>query len=103
FRLTKYWLGPLLVVPAEAEYGTIGRMVFAWGYGLDLSFSLSILMEFVSFFSPFLHILHLTAPSDNTSPAQYEALRESIACDLRPGIKMFFEQQISDHPVNGLE
>jgi nucleotide-binding universal stress UspA family protein len=103
FHFLKNWDGPLLVVPEEARYETIRKIVFAWGYGLDPRYSLRTLRDFTDAFAPLVDVLHLTPPSENTSRAAYNDLRDAVAKDLRPGTNLSFEQVISDHPVGGLE
>lgn len=87
---------PVLVIPENISYGSIKKVVFAWDYSSQSSFSFALLNDFMKAFNPQFVFLHVSKHQTEISEDVFRALRSEITSVLGDNKKVEFEQLFSD-------
>ena len=87
---------PVLVVPENATFGSIGKIVFAWDYSTKSKFSFSLLNDFMKAFDPQFVFLHVSRNHTEISKDVFKALSDEIVTVLGENKKVEFKQLFSD-------
>ena len=87
---------PVLVIPENATYKGIKKIVFAWDYNSKNTFSFSMLNNFVKDFNPQFIFLHVSKHHTDISEDVFRSLRSEIINVLGKINKVEFEQIFSD-------
>ena len=88
---------PLLLVPENASFGTIKKVVFAWDYSSKNKFSFSLLNDFMNAFNPNFVFLHISKHHTEISHEVFMALRSEIESVLGENSEVEFEQLFSEN------
>ncbi len=95
---------PVLVVPENATFGRMKKIVFAWDYSRRSNFSFSLLSQFMKAFNPQFVFLHVSKYPSEISIDVFRALRSEIIDVLGNDSNVEFEQVFSDdipESING--
>jgi nucleotide-binding universal stress UspA family protein len=87
---------PLLLVPENASYGNIHKIVFAWDYSSKSQFSFSLLADFMNAFNPQFIFIHVSKQPTEIGRDVFVALREEVLAVLGIKANVHFEQLFSN-------
>ncbi|MCX6296535.1 MAG: universal stress protein [Bacteroidetes bacterium] len=88
---------PVLVIPENAIYKSIKKIVFAWDYNTKNTFSFSLLNNFVKDFNPEFIFLHVSKHHTEISEDVFRSLRSEVTNVLGKINNVEFEQIFSDN------
>jgi len=96
FNVIKKANCPVLLVPENAKYAKVKKIIFAWDYNSQNKLSLSQLGEFISVFHPKTVLLHISKQKTEIGQDVFRALKNEILSHLKKQTDIEFERVYSD-------
>ena len=83
---------PILVVPDNARYEIVKKIVFAWDYNSQDKLSLSQLSQFINIFNSETILLHISKKETDIGNDVFRALKDEILSNLKNESVIEFER-----------